>query len=483
MSNLSELLPAGGGGKNVDFVASGTLPNGKTVILNSDGTVTSVAMGTVDGLAAGTSYPIDTPWTQYLSVAMLTSTKAIVAYTDNNDVNGYGSACVLDISGSVITPATPVTFNSSQSLFMSITALSSTKAIVTYSDVGNSDYIKASVLDVSGSSITAGSSASFGVTAEHNSVSALSATKAIVAYNAKSNSDYGTTRILDVSGNSVTVGSAVVFNSDESMYPVVSMLTATKAIVAYKDGGNSSQGTSCILDVSNSSITVGSKVVFGGTSIGWSAITALSSTKAVVAYRNGGNSGYGTSCVLDVSNSSITANTNLVFKSADSRDISLTSLTATRAIVTYQDLGNSTAPTATVLDVSGSSIAAGSTALITTSHGYFTSVAMLTSTEAIVVFRNASVSGAYGNAAVLNTQVQGTNLTSTNLIGITDAAIANTETGSVTIKGGLKSGLTGLTPNSIYYTQGDGSISTVSTAPAVRIGRALSSTTLNLEFN
>ena len=32
MSNLSELLPAGGAGKNVDFVASGTLPNGKPVI-------------------------------------------------------------------------------------------------------------------------------------------------------------------------------------------------------------------------------------------------------------------------------------------------------------------------------------------------------------------------------------------------------------------------------------------------------------------
>ena len=35
MSNLSELLPAGGAGKNVSFVASGTLPNGQAVVLLS----------------------------------------------------------------------------------------------------------------------------------------------------------------------------------------------------------------------------------------------------------------------------------------------------------------------------------------------------------------------------------------------------------------------------------------------------------------
>ena len=43
MSNLSELLPTGGGQNAVDFVASGTLSSGQTVALKSDGTVTAVA--------------------------------------------------------------------------------------------------------------------------------------------------------------------------------------------------------------------------------------------------------------------------------------------------------------------------------------------------------------------------------------------------------------------------------------------------------
>ena len=76
----------------------------------------------------------------------------------------------------------------------------------------------------------------------------------------------------------------------------------------------------------------------------------------------------------------------------------------------------------------------------------------------------------------------GTNITS--FIGIADAAIANTATGSVTIKGGIatNASLPTLTPNSVYYLQSDGTISTTSTSPAVRIGKALSSTSINLEF-
>jgi hypothetical protein len=43
MSNLSELLPTGGGQNAVDFVASGTLSSGQTVVLKADGTVEAVA--------------------------------------------------------------------------------------------------------------------------------------------------------------------------------------------------------------------------------------------------------------------------------------------------------------------------------------------------------------------------------------------------------------------------------------------------------
>ena len=43
MSNLSDLLPSGAGGKSFDFVASGTLASGVTVGLRSDGKVEAIA--------------------------------------------------------------------------------------------------------------------------------------------------------------------------------------------------------------------------------------------------------------------------------------------------------------------------------------------------------------------------------------------------------------------------------------------------------
>ena len=43
MSNLSDLLPAGGGAKVITATASGNLATGQTVVLNANGTVSEVS--------------------------------------------------------------------------------------------------------------------------------------------------------------------------------------------------------------------------------------------------------------------------------------------------------------------------------------------------------------------------------------------------------------------------------------------------------
>ena len=48
MSNLSELLPTGGGQNAVDFVASGTLSSGQAVSLKADGTVEAASVSYTD---------------------------------------------------------------------------------------------------------------------------------------------------------------------------------------------------------------------------------------------------------------------------------------------------------------------------------------------------------------------------------------------------------------------------------------------------
>ena len=73
MSNLSELLPTGGGQNAVDFVASGTLSSGQTVALNSDGTVSAVSSGASNVL-------------DFIGI-----TSSAIADTATGAVNVYGS--------------------------------------------------------------------------------------------------------------------------------------------------------------------------------------------------------------------------------------------------------------------------------------------------------------------------------------------------------------------------------------------------------
>jgi hypothetical protein len=84
----------------------------------------------------------------------------------------------------------------------------------------------------------------------------------------------------------------------------------------------------------------------------------------------------------------------------------------------------------------------------------------------------------YGTAQVL--QVLGSNLTSTNFVGLAAGAISDTATGKINVKGSINSKQSSLTIGSDYYVQADGSVSTTSTSPAVKIGQAVNATTINM---
>ena len=72
-----------------------------------------------------------------------------------------------------------------------------------------------------------------------------------------------------------------------------------------------------------------------------------------------------------------------------------------------------------------------------------------------------------------------TNLTSTNFVGVSDAAITSSASGDITVRGGIASaGLSSLTIGSKYYVQDAGTITTVSSD--VTAGLAISATSLIL---
>jgi len=488
MSNLSELLPAGGAAKEFEVVASGTLPNGKPVVMKSDGTVEVVAESVVsggDGITAGTPVVFESATSEYTSVAMLTSTKAIVTYKDNGN-SSYGTSCILNVSGSTITAGTPVVFESAYSAYTSVAMLTSTKAIVVYSDVGNSNYGTSRILDVSGTSITVGNSVVYeSANSGYDSVAMLTSTKAIVVYVDNGNTGYGTSCILNVSGSTITTGTPKVFESAYTAYTSVAMLTTAKAIVVYSDSGSSDHGTSCILDVSGSTITAGTPVVYESSDSYYSSVASLTSTKAIVVYQKNGSGNYGTSRILDVSGTSITVGSPAVFEAASTYNTSVATLTSTKAIVTYKDGGNSGYGTSCILDVSSSTITAGTPTVFNTSNSNyddFMLVAAMTSVQAIVVYSDYANSG-YGTSCILDNSSTTTNLTTANFAGTSTAAFTNGQTATIVPQGGVSTNQTSLTIGSTYYVQPAGTLATSAGSPSVVAGKALSATSLLLKGN
>ena len=71
-----------------------------------------------------------------------------------------------------------------------------------------------------------------------------------------------------------------------------------------------------------------------------------------------------------------------------------------------------------------------------------------------------------------------TNLTSSNFVGISSAAISDTASGTITLQGGVSEAVSSLTTGSTYYVQSDGTLATTAGSPSVEAGKALSATKL-----
>ena len=71
--------------------------------------------------------------------------------------------------------------------------------------------------------------------------------------------------------------------------------------------------------------------------------------------------------------------------------------------------------------------------------------------------------------------------TNGKFIGFTDAAISNGQSGKVNMIGGISTNQTGLTVNSKYYLQTDGTVTTANPTSAVFVGQAVSSSFMNIK--
>ena len=479
MSNLSDLLPTGGGQNAVDFVASGTLSNGQAVALKTDGTVEVIS---ISAQSVGTPAVFNTGSSNYNSATFDSSSgKVVIAYVDNGNSN-YGTAVVGTVSGTSISFGTEVVFNSSTSSAISITFDSTNNKVVIFYNNGNYPTFGTAIVGtVSGTAISFGTTATFSTNPDKTAATFdTSSNKVVVAYRDVGTSYYLVAKIGTVSGTSISFGSAVVFSTSQFSDSLSTVFDSTnnKIVIAYRDAGNSNYGTAIVGTVSGTSISFGSAAVFATRTTNYISTTFDSAAgKVVIAYAKNvaGVGDSGTAIVGTVSGTAISFGAEVVFNAPTTSFISCTfDSVGGQIVIAYKEDAVTDYGTVIVGTVSGTTISFGSSVVFESAAVFYNSATFdSVAGKVVIAYRDIGNSN-YGTGVVFTPPASN----NTSFIGITAEAIADTATGPVNVFGGINEAQSGLTIGSDYYVQADGSIAT--TVSDVLIGQAISATTINI---
>ena len=480
----------------VNFVASGNIDNGKTVIIKDDGTVGIVTQTPSDTPSAGDpSVFVETNLT-YTSIAYVGSSKVVVAWQNaaGGATYGYGKVAVGEVSGDTITFGDPVIFEYAMTNWISVVYDSANdKVVVAYKDDDNSGAGTSRVGTVVGTAITFPSNA---VVWDSASCDYISATydstngKVMVAYrdDGGNNTYYGKVSVQTVNGDSITVGDEVTFNHAGTNY-CGSTFDSTNGVVVigYQDDGNSAKGYVVVgTSDAGAGITFGPAAEFNnGIATYPQPIHDPDNNKIVIAYTDDSSSPSGKGTVRVGSVTGTGSNATISFggnKVAFYDEYTIPSISYDSAndkiVIGYAKNGGSWNGLAIVGNVVGTGFTWG-TAIPFESGQTNDIVTTYDSVSEKVVFayRDADNSH-YGTAVSFNSLTPTTNLTAENYIGIAGEAIANGATGKVNVLGGVNSGQSGLTTAKTYYIGQTGILTTTADTPSVVAGTSISDTKL-----
>ena len=482
MSNLSDLLPSGAGGKSFDFVASGTLASGQTVGLKTNGQVEAIAIESASQVISSNT-TFKNQYLQFISSAFdSNSNKVVIVYMNDDISNDPLYAVVGTVSGTSISFGTEVLVNSRGRSNTVVFDSYQNKIVVAYQDPSNSNYGYAKVGNVSGTSISFGTAVAFRSTAVGgvDGVFDTSQNRSVIAFFA----GQGQVVAAYTSGtSSITFGTHAIFYSGsmDNDLAVEFDSSNNKLVFVWKDVDESNRGNSIVGSLSNTTFTFGSAVVFD-TNNCFDVALCFDSTanKMVLAYGAtvGGSDG-GYARIGTVSGSSISWGGTAQFATYQIRYPAVVYDSNANKVNLFYGTA-STKGLVRVCTVSGTSLSMGGSANYTSVDAYQPWPVFDSSNNIVVIpYSDFSAAGAlFGQGQTVQMQNSFSRTNSSSFVGITEAAISDTATGTVTLQGGINTSVTGLTIGSTYYVQDNGTLGTGSTS--IEAGEALSATSINL---
>ena len=496
--NLATLLGSDGSVKTTkytdekggvaEFVASGTLPNGVPVILKDDGTVAAITIaGTPQSIPLGSANNNSFVNLSATSFAYdpHTSGKIILAYLDGS----FLRVVMGTISGTTVVFGTYVhvqygTFNADPKLTIAFNPLVANSFILSY--VPPTPYYGTLVAGtISGTTITLGTPTVYRSETTHQISFAFDPLTSGSFIVSTSRSDL---RVYagSVSGTTLTYGSPVVVQTgtDHRDHSIAfDGVTAGNYVFSYKDQVSYPIINFKILSgtVSGTTVTAGSTTTISSTSMTNNQVIPTSvAGKFILTYQM--NTPLARICT--VSGNTFTFGPEVSIHSGYTD--TLNSFSSYNASLSKLITSTYVSPNfrVTVSTVSGTTITPATPIIVNSTNNIqklYTAFDPHTDGKFMVFYRDQtyptnSGSTVFGQLAT----VAEPNLTADNFIGISSATYADGETATVTLAGALSDNQSGLTTNSVYYVQTDGTLTTSAGTPIVEAGRAISSTSLLL---
>ena len=465
--------------------ASGAISNGDTVIVNSDGTVSSVA-GSTENVGSATAIAAAGPQYSLRQGAFDANTnKVVFAYRDGNNLS-YGTAVVGTVSGTSISFGTPVVFESSASALCNVVYdPDTTNVVICYSPSSTDGY--GIVGTVSGTSISFGTRTQFETGAVNGDVNGIcydtTNDKVVYAYRDGGNSNYGTAVVGTVSGTSISFGTPVVFESSSSSHilPIFDP-NVGKILIGYTDGG--SDTTSIVGTVSGTSISFGTKVDIETASSNFAFGVYDSTAQKIMVFYSLGSGAAARARVATISGTSVSYGTAVELYAGyafGDQSSGAYDSNANRCVFTFKTFGGGAVfghGRIVTAQISGTDVVSVTPVVAFPNNDVI-------STNATVFDSNANkIAVAFSDNA--NSQradgfvytAPSTNITSENYIGISNAAYSDTSTATIQLVGSVDDAQSGLTAGQSYYVQNDGSLGTTASTPSVFAGTAVSATKL-----
>jgi len=468
--------------RQTQATASGAITGGKPVVVNTDGTVTAISG---DAASTGTAVVFATASTGAASAAFdSSSNKVVIVFTDSGNSN-YGTAIVGDVSGTSISFGSEVVYESGNHFYEDVTFDSdSNRIVIAYADGSNSNYGTAVVGTVSGTSISFGTPVVFEsaypeesqITFDSNS------NKVVIAYSDQGNSAHGTAIVgtVDPSDNSISFGTAVVFEAADSRNCGITFdSNSNKVVIAYRDAGNSSYGTAIVGTVSGTSISFGTPAVYGSYTAQHNRPRFNSNDNTIVIAHTNNGASAGAVIVGSVSGTSIGSfGTAVNYETSTPSDPRATFDTSRNQIViAYRDQDDSKGKFI-VGTVSGTSVTFADAIIYEAGAPNTPGITFDSNSNKVVVGYADGGDSNKGKAVVFSGSTLTATLTTENFIGFAEDTVATGQPVTVNTKGAIDENQSSLTPAQQYFVQTDGTLGTSADDPSVVAGTAVTATKL-----